>query len=166
MDHSWLGGSFWCITTSPGILFHGGMQALIYLQGEERVAFFRGSTESIEASSLVVSDLHKAFMSTVLECFDITLCQVTKVLALSFSVFLALRRYKLCNLPLTTIALPLGGGRLRGGGVPGVAAVAPGTSTDHQPWHTTPRLRPSVSDLLRIKKISGQICKGSVMCNT
>ena len=88
------------------------MLALIYLQGEEGVAFFRGSTEYIEASSFVISDLRKAFMSIVLQCFDITSCQVTKVLALSFSVcsvFPALRLYKLCYLLLAAIAVPLGG---------------------------------------------------------
>lgn len=112
---------------------------------------------------LFISDLRKAFMSIVLESFDITSCQVTKVLALSFSVssvFPAPRLHKLCYLLFAAIAFALGG--LVARGVPGVAVVGP----DHQLWYTAPCLRPSFSDLLRIKKMSGQICKGSVMCNT
>lgn len=154
--------------THREFLFHGGLQALIYLQGEEGVALFRGSTEYIETGSLVISDLLKAFMCTVLEGFDITSCQMTKVLACSSSVcsvFPAPRLYKLCCLLLAAISLPSEGVAV-GEDVPGVAAVAPGISTDHQPWHHPPGFQPSISDPLRIKKISGRIYKGRVVRNT
>lgn len=89
----------------------GGLQVLVDLQGEEGVALFGGSTEYVETSSLVISDLHKAFMSVVLERFDITPCQMTKVPARSSSVcsvFPAPRLHKLCYLLLAAIPLPLG----------------------------------------------------------
>lgn len=98
--------------------------------GSDVFAGRRGSTEYIEASSLVISDLHRAFMTIVLECFDITLWQTTKVLALSCSVcsiFPAPRLYKLCYHLSAALR-----GQVAGGGVPGVATLAPG-----------PRHRPS-----------------------
>lgn len=163
-DHSQLGGSFCCIVTSPGILLHRGMQALMCLWGEEERVYFREITEYIEASSLVISDLRRAFMSIVLEGFDITLCQMTKVLSLSSSAcstFPAPRLCKLCYLLSAALR-----GRLQGEVCLGWLLWLPTTGTDHQPWHSTPCLRPSSSDPLRITEVSCQICKGSVMCNT
>jgi len=68
-------------------------------------------------------------MSTVLECFNIMPRKVTKVLALFFSVFPAQRLYKLCYVLSAAISLPLGA-CCEEADVPGVAAAAPGTSTD------------------------------------
>lgn len=99
------------------------MQALMCLWGEEERVYFREITEYIEASSLVISDLRRAFMSIVFEGFDITLCQMTKVLSLSSSAcstFPAPRLYKLCYLLSAALR-----GQVAGGGVPGVAALAP-----------------------------------------
>lgn len=58
----------------------------MYLRGEEEEVFFKGSIDCTEARSFVISDLCKAFMRIAFERFDITSCQVTKVLALAFSV--------------------------------------------------------------------------------
>lgn len=136
-DHSWLGGRFWGIMASLGSLFHAGSDIFA---GREGVAFFREITEYIGDCSLVISYLQKAFMSTVPEGFDITLCQVTKVLALSSnvcSIFPAPRLDKLCHL-LGAIALPLEEP------FAGVAAVAPG---QHRPPALAQPSLPPAKDL-------------------